>query len=202
MTTITKQVETVKTVNEIIVTSVELGEILSSETRSTIVNVTYLVDESKSKQVKGKKQVQKRVNITHLYLNQPYGKKVNNILRDKQGVDVDAEPFVPQELNGKTRINTVLVRSDKNQNILLDGKVLFGESRHNLGYFHKGNRIEVDKNDISLNSNLFTPKFFEQKSGTSGRGLIDTENDFCMMTLGLNNIEKIKFKGNWYKVKN
>jgi len=201
MNVATKKVVDFKVVNvqSQIVTSFELGKILSSVTKSTICNVTYLVDESKSKTVNGKKQVQKRVNIANLYLNQNYGKKVNNILSQKQGI---TEPFIPQEMKGKERINTVLVASLKTGKILLDGKVLFSESRNLLGYFHNDIKIEASKNDSTLNSHLFAPSFYKKSTYTSGRNLIDAENDFCMITLGLDNIEKIKFQGNWYIVKN
>lgn len=200
MNTIATQNTQTQTVNSTItVTSMELAEILSSVTKSTICNVTYMVDESKSKTVGGKKQVQKRVNIANLYLNQNYGKKVNNILSQKQGVQ---EPFVPQELKGKERINTVLVASLKTGKILLDGKVLFSESRTLLGYFHNGIEIVASKNDATKNSHLFAPSFYKESTYTSGRGSIDKENDFTMITLGLDNIETIKFQGQWYKVKN
>jgi len=188
---------TTTTTNEISVTSNQLGAILSTVTRSTICNVTYLVDESKSKTVSGRKQVQKRVNIANLYLNQDYGKKVNNILKGKQD---DSKPFIPQPMKGKERINTVLVASLKTGKILLDGKVLYSESRTLLGYFHNGTEIKASKNDSSLNGHLFAPSFYAESKPTSGRGRIDEENDFCMITLGLDNIEKIKFQGKFYKV--
>ena len=190
---------TIEKKNEIIVNTFQLGKILSSVTKSTICNVTYLVDESKSKTVSGKKQVQKRVNIANLYLNQDYGKKVNNILKGKQD---DSKPFVAQPMNGKERINTVLVASLKTGKVLLDGKVLFSESRNLLGYFHNGKEIQASKNDSSLNGHLFAPSFYANKTYTSGRNRIDEENDFCMITLGLDNIESIKFQGQWYFVQN
>jgi len=200
MNTIATRKTQTQTVNPTItVTSNQLGAILSTVTKSTICNVTYMVDERKSKTVGGKKQVQKRVNIANLYLNQNYGKKVNNILSQKQG---NNEPFVAQEMKGKERINTVLVASLKTGKILLDGKVLFSESRTLLDYFHNGTKIYASKSDDTLNSHLFAPSFYKVSTQGSGRGLIDTENDFQMITLGLDNIEKIKFQGQWYKVQN
>ncbi|MDD5151801.1 MAG: hypothetical protein PHC28_15200 [Flavobacterium sp.] len=64
------------TLNNKEVTISELASILENITASTVVNITYLVDDSRSKVVKGIKQVQKLVNITHVYLNHDYTKKV------------------------------------------------------------------------------------------------------------------------------
>jgi hypothetical protein len=197
----TISVPQIKTVDTKIntVTSTELGAILSTVTKSTICNVTYTVDESKSKMVGGKKQVQKKVNIANLYLNQDYGKKVNNILEGKQHAQ---RTFIAQPMKGKERINTVLVASLKTGKILLDGKVLFTESRTLLAYYHDGKEIQASKGNPELNSHLFTPAFYKKSTYTSGRGAVSEENDFTMITLGLDNIDTIKFQGKWYKVKN
>ena len=60
-------------------------------------NITYLVDESKSKQANGKKLLQKMV-TTNATIGSDYAKKVNKIANKKQGMEID---FVAQPMKGK-----------------------------------------------------------------------------------------------------
>ena len=87
----TETANNVKTIN-----TNQLGAILSTITKSTTISLTYFVDESKSRQIGGAKQVQKRVKVNNLYLNHNYANKVNNLNGTTK--------FVAQELKGKERI--------------------------------------------------------------------------------------------------
>ena len=168
--------------NELIVS------LLKDVTKSTIVSIEYIVDESQSRQIKGQKQLQKHVRINNLYLNHDYTKKVQKLSGDTT--------FQAYELKGKTRISSTLIESDNTKEILLDGKILNTESVKLLGYFHNGNPI-TQANAIA--ENLFAPAFFDTtKKTTSGRGLLEEEEDFKMITLGIKNIIYLKCFGEEY----
>jgi hypothetical protein len=181
----------VKTIN-----TKQLGAILSTITKSTTISLTYFVDESKSRQIGGAKQVQKRVKVNNLYLNHNYTNKVNNLNGTTE--------FVAQELKGKERICSTLLASTSTKNygkVMLDGKILKTESTKVLGYFHNGKEINLNKNDNTFGrTDLVSPSFYVKSTYTSGRGSVSVENDFRMITPYLSNIESVKIQGQQYVV--
>lgn len=183
--------------NIVAVTVKQLAVILAEITKSTVVSVTYLVDESKSRTVSGRKLVQKRVKVNNLYLNHNYQNKVQNLTGNDE--------FKAQELNGKERICSTIIASKSKANfgrLMLDGKILVTESVHNLGYFHNGQPIELDKNKPNFGRiDLVAPSFYQKYERTSGRGTVSQEDDFRMITPFLDNIETIKIQGTTYEVK-
>lgn len=158
-------------------------------------SVTYLVDEAKSKQVNGKKMLQKMV-TTNATIGSDYAKKVNRICKDKQGMEID---FVAQPMRGKdyvqkgspvcydTKTNTknYLVFIVENHTVpqsqlLLDGK-------------------EVSREEV-WNENYITPAGLNPKPSTSGRGAVNEENDFYFRTLDFNNLISFNMNGNMYLI--
>ena len=175
-----------------VINSNQLFDLLVNVTKSTIVSVEYITDDTRSKQVKGLKQVQKQVKISNLYLNHKYEQKVQRLTNDTT--------FEAQELKGKTRISSTIIQSDKTLENLLDGKILNSESVKLVNFFHNGNVItESEAVAMDLWANSYynpTPKT------TSGRGSVSIEDDFKMITLGLSKIIKIKFQGIEYTIEN
>ena len=163
----------------------ELRLLLEPVTVSTVISITYIVDDSKSRTVSGKKLLQKEMFVGNLYLNHDYAKKVSNL---------SGEAFEALPMNGKTRISTTLVQSDKSGEMLLDGKILAKESRKLINYFHNG---EIISRNEAERLNYFYPA---TDKPTSGRGLLTEENDFQMITLGLKNIKSLKIFGTTYKI--
>jgi len=158
-------------------------------------NVTYLVDESKSKTVKGKKMLQKIV-TTNATIGSDYAKKVNKICKDKQGMEID---FVSQPMRGKdyvvagspvamdtkTEEKRYLVMIVENHTkpqsqLLLDGK-------------------EVERSEV-WNDKYITPAGLKPSNNTSGRGAVDKENDFYFRTLDFNNLISFNMNGNMYLI--
>lgn len=198
MTTFTKQNVQNQTVSNILTISVkQLAILLANITKSTVVSLTYFVDESKSRTINGQKQVQKRVKVNNLYLNHNYTNKVQNLTGNTE--------FVAHELNGKERICSTIIASQSKANfgkLMLDGKILHTESTKVLGYFHNGLEIELNKNDRNVGRNdLVAPSFYEKSTYTSGRNTVSEENDFRMITPFLDNIETIKIQGQEYLIK-
>lgn len=172
------------------ITTNQLFDMLVNVTKSTIVSVEYITDDTRSKQVKGQKQVQKQVRINNLYLNHKYENKVRNLTND--------DTFVAQELKGKTRISSTIIQSDKSLENLLDGKILNSESVKLINFFHNGNVI-TESEAVSLD--LWAGAYYKPtEKTTSGRGSVAIEDDFKMITLGLSKIIKIKFQGIEYTI--
>ena len=171
-------------------TTQELADKLATITKSTVISVTYIVDDSLSRTVKGEKQVQKKVKVSHLYLNHDYQNKVRNLTGDTT--------FESFEMKGKTRICSTLVRSDKTQELLLDGKILKSCNTEILELYHNG---EVITKEEAETLNLWTPAYYkETEVSTAGRGLVSEEDDFRMITLSLSKIETIKISGVVYTI--
>jgi len=183
--------------NQLTITVKQLAVILANITKSTVVSLTYFVDESKSKTIQGQKQVQKRVKVNNLYLNHNYTNKVQNLTGNTE--------FVAHELNGKVRICSTIIASQSKANfgkLMLDGKILHTESTKVLGYFHNGLEIELNKKNPTFGRfDLVAPSFYAESSYTSGRGTVSEENDFRIITPFLDNIESIKIQGQEYIVK-
>jgi hypothetical protein len=171
-----------------LLTDLKIVELLGSYTKSTTIAIEYVVDESKSRTIKGQKQLQKRVFVGNLFLNHDYAKKVQNL--------TDNKDFEANEMKGKSRISTTLILSDKTEEILLDGKILKSESVKRLAFYHNGNEISEDK---AKELNLFAPAYFDtDNTKTSGRGSVSIEDDFRMITLGITKIKYLKCFGKEY----
>jgi hypothetical protein len=201
MNTQTQISTTATATNNITVSVKALALLLGTITKSTVVSLTYFVDESKSRQVGGAKQVQKRVKVNNLYLNHNYTNKVNNIIKDKQH---GKGGFVAQELKGKERITSTILSSLSSKNygkLMLDGKILKTESTQVLGYFHNGKQIQLNKGNSEFGrTDLVAPSFYQKSTYTSGRGTVSEENDFRMITPFLDAIESIKVQGKVYSI--
>ncbi len=168
----------------------DLVKLLTNTTKSTVVNVEYVVDDKRSKVVNKLNQIQKHVKITHLYLNHDYTKKVQNLTNNSE--------FEAFELKGKTRLSSTVLISDKTNEFLLDGKILNSEVTEILGYYHNGNEI-TEAEGVALG--LWTNSYYNPSpKKTSGRGTVSGDDDFKMITLGIKNIIKIKLNGVHYEL--
>jgi len=158
-------------------------------------NVTYLVDESKSKTVKGSKMLQKMV-TTNATIGSDYAKKVNKICKDKQGEAID---FVAQPMRGKDYVqegSPVCYDTKTNTKKYL---VLIIENHTKPQSQLLLNGLEVKREDV-WNDTYITPAGLKPSNYTSGRGAVDKENDFCFRTLDFNNLISYNMNGNMYLI--
>lgn len=184
--------ETLNINSKNIITTNELFNMLVNVTKSTVVAVEYITDDTRSKQVKGQKQVQKQVKINNLYLNHKYEQKVQRLTGN--------DDFKAYELKGKTRISSTIIQSDKSLECMLDGKILNSESVKILNYFHNG-KVITESEAVSLD--LWANSYYKPtEKKTAGRGSVSIEDDFKMITLSLSKIIKIKFEGTEYTIQN
>jgi len=165
-------------------------ELIKDFTRSTAVSMTYFVDDSRSRVVKGEKQVQKLVRVKNAYINHNYTNKVINLTGETE--------FKAEEMKGKERVSTTLIRSLKTGEMMLDAKILKTEAVELLGYFHKGNPITEAE---ALALDLWTDSYLNPTpKKTAGRGLVAVEDDFRMITPYISRITLIKFCGTDYLI--
>ena len=184
------------------ITKNELVEMLTNIKGVTFANITYKVDESKSKTVNKKKLLQKEVTV-NVTINANYKRKINKILETKQNSDPVFESkimngktysfknckCIVENMNGKTY-------SFKNCKCIVENmngtKMLYcfieNKAKRLTTYFHEQCVITKEK---AIKKGFFTPAFFN-KSNTVGRNSIDKENDFSVITPALSHIKRIK----------
>jgi len=158
-------------------------------------SMTYICDESKSKTKNGKKLLQKMV-TTNATIGSDYAKKVNKILKDKQGQEInfEAQPMKGKEyvsqgnpicIDTKTRTKYYLVyivehHTKPDSQLILNGK-------------------RVERSEV-WNEEYITPAGLNPKPSTSGRGSVNEENDFYFRTLNFDNLLSFNMNGNCYLI--
>jgi hypothetical protein len=168
------------------VTTAQLSQILEKITRSTIVSMTYKVDESKSRTVKGQKQLQKEVSLT-AYLNHDYTNKVVKLTGNTD--------FVADPMKGKKKIAGPIIANEKTDERMLYATVLKSNPRKTT-YFHQGEPITKED---AIAKDLFAPSFFEN-TDTKGRGRVSEHEDFALISPYLKNIIRLKVEGQEFEV--
>ena len=181
----------IATTSEIIPVS-KLVDMLKNTTKSTVCHLVYLVDDSRSKMVKGEKQIQKLVEITHVYLNHNYTNKVKNLTGNETFASKPLEDF------GKTRICSTIVANIKTGALMIDGKVLNSQTSKVLAYYHNGIEITAKEGETK---ELWANSYYNPtEQTTKGRGTVSSEDDFYIINTYLTRIKHIKLDGNWYTI--
>jgi len=147
----------------------------------TFSHLVAFTDEYGSRVVKGNRQLQK-LTFRNITIGSDYTKRVNRRL-EKQGDEVG---FESQEMAGKTFVEGSSCLAFMNKNTAKEYLVCDQEknAKTRITYFHQGKKISKEQ---AIAQNLFAPSFFAEKS-TAGRGLVDEENNFFRLTIGLENI--------------
>jgi hypothetical protein len=135
-----------------------------SATGTAFGNVVYFVDESKSVQKEGKKQLQK-LTCTPITIGASYEKRVNKIL----AANGEETNFTAQSMSGKEYVNDerVIATDTKTKTkfyLVADIETRFKPITH---YFHKGKKITIEE---AKAQNLFTAAFGKEQS--YGRGYV------------------------------
>tara|TARA_R110000824_G_C15010458_1_gene657263 strand:- start:27 stop:596 length:570 start_codon:yes stop_codon:yes gene_type:complete len=159
--------------------------------RSCMVNIIYLVDDTRSKTKSGKKSVQKLVQVVRVYLNHDYKKKVEKLTE---------QIFVPLPRKGKIVITNTIVKSIKSGALMLSGKILANDNcRNTIAIFTKeGKKITHKEGEIL---DLWTNSYYNPKpKKTAGRGTVAKKDDFHFCEPYIKNLKFVKFLGTWYKI--
>lgn len=163
-----------------------------SATGVTFGSISYLVDESKSKTVNKEKLIKKHV-TTQVTFGSNYGAKVNRIAENKQGEVIN---FVPEAPKGKEYyIDGAPIMRD----------IATGEKRYLMcivenhvtpqtQYYIADGMKPVSREEI-WNEDFITPAGLKPSTYTAGRGAVDVENDFKVITPDFKNIKGFKVNG-------
>ena len=159
--------------------------------RSCMVNIIYLVDDTRSKTINKEKQIQKLVQVVRVYLNHDYTKKVEKLTQQK---------FVPLPRKGKIQLTNTIVQSVKTGDLMLSGKILANDNcRTTIAIFTKEGKKITHKEGENLN--LWTNSYYNPKpKKTAGRGTVTKKDDFHFCEPKFSNIKFIKFEKQWYKI--
>jgi hypothetical protein len=161
-------------------------------------SLSYLVDVAESKTVGGKKLLKKFVKL-NATIGSDYEKKVNRIVENKQGevINFVAQPQFGKEyyIDGspvvrdtKTQTKRYLVFIVENHTRVSDHKLYIAETMQ-----------EVNKEQV-WNADYITPAGLNPKEYTSGRGAVDSENDFCFRTVDFDNLKGFVIGGFEYRI--
>lgn len=144
-------------------------------------NVVYFVDESGSKQVGGKKVLQKFVRVK-LTIGSNYEGRINRDLT-KQHQEAN---FTAQSMSGKEYINDegVIATDIKTRTKHYLVATVENHTKPDTIYFFQGKRISKEK---AIELDLFMPSYFTPKT-TSGRGNMSEARDFHIINPNFDNI--------------
>jgi len=172
------------------ITKSDFVNLIKDFTRSCMINLIYLVDDNRSKTKSGKKMIQKLVQISRLYLNHDYTKKVEKLTK---------QFFVPLPRKGKVQLTNTIVKSLKTRELMLSGKILANDNcRTTIAIFTEGKKITHKEGE---NLDLWTPSYYNPKPKVSaGRGTVAKKDDFYFCEPKFSNIKFIKFEKQWYKI--
>ena len=166
------------------VTENQAIEMFLNINKSTKVAITYFVDESNSRTIKGKKALQKRVTLV-ADLNHDYKRNIERRI---------GEEFIPQEMKGKTKVGNNVVQNDKGEKMLYAS--VYQYSYKVVTYFYNGKPITKEQ---AIQMDLFAPSYFTPKK-TVGRGLVSEEDNFFPISPKFANIEQFKVNKQKYLI--
>jgi len=156
-----------------------------SATGTAFGSCVYFVDESGSKQVSGKKVLQKLVRVS-ITLGAKYDNRINKDLV-KNGEEGN---FTAQAMSGKEYINNegILATDTKTKTKLYLVAVVENHAKPDTIYFYEGKKISKER---AIELNLFMPSYFTPKT-TMGRGNMSEEKNFHIINPNLDNIISLK----------
>lgn len=161
-------------------------------------SLTYLVDVSESKTVKGEKLLKKLIKI-NATIGSDYEKKVNRIVENKQGEVIN---FVAQPQNGKDYYTegapVVLDTKTRTKRYLVF--IVENHTKPSARQLYIASTMQEVEKEKVWNSDYITPAGLAPKTYTSGRGAVDQENDFAFRTVEFSNLKGFVIGGTDYRI--
>lgn len=166
----------------------ELEQILLKHKGATFAHLVMFGDEHGSRTVKGAKALQK-LTFRNITIGSDYEARV------ERRID---EEFESQAMSGKEFVEgtNCLARATKNPSklyLVCDQEL---KTKVHTNFFHNGQPI---KKADAIAQNLFAPSYFTPKS-TAGRGQVSEEKNFFRLTVGLENVIALTYKGQKYRI--
>lgn len=166
----------------------ELEQILMKHKGATFAHIVVFGDEHGSRTSKGSKLLQK-LTFRNITIGSDYEARVER--------RIDGE-FESQAMTGKEFVEgtNCLARATKNPNkkyLVCDQEL---KTKVHTQYFHNGKPISKAN---AIEQDLFAPSYFAPKQ-TAGRGQVSEDKNFFRLTIGLENVIALTYKGQKYRI--
>jgi hypothetical protein len=166
----------------------ELRTMLTKHTGVTFAHVVAFTDEHGSRTAGGRKVLQK-LTFRNITIGSSYEARVERRIEGE---------FESQEMNGKAFVEgtNCLAYATKNESklyLVCDQEL---KAKVHTHYYHNGQPI---KKADAIANNLFAPSYFAPKQ-TAGRGQVSEDKNFFRLTIGLENVIAITYKGTKYRI--
>lgn len=166
----------------------ELRTMLAKHTSVTFAHVVAFTDEHGSRTAGGRKVLQK-LTFRNITIGSSYEARVERRIEGE---------FESQEMSGKafvegTNCLAYATRNESKEYLVCDQEL---KAKVHTQFFHNGQPI---KKADAIAQNLFAPSYFTPKQ-TAGRGLVSEDKNFFRLTIGLDNVIAITYKGQKYRI--
>lgn len=176
--------------NTEIITTNELEQIVLKNNGATFSHIVIFGDEHGSC-TKDKKKVLQKLTFRNITIGAPYQGRIER----RTGED-----FIPEEMKGKAFVEgsnclAYAIKEPSKKYLVCDQEL---KTKVHTQYFHNGQPIT--KAD-AIAQGLFAPSYFAPKK-TAGRGQVAEDKNFFRLTVGLQNVIAITYKGTKYRIAN
>ena len=176
--------------NTEIITTNELEQIVLKNNGATFSHIVIFGDEHGSC-TKDKKKVLQKLTFRNITIGAPYQGRIER----RTGED-----FTPEEMKGKAFVEgsnclAYAIKEPSKKYLVCDQEL---KTKVHTQYFHNGQPIT--KAD-AIAQGLFAPSYFAPKK-TAGRGQVAEDKNFFRLTIGLQNVIAITYKGTKYRIAN
>ena len=170
------------------ITGTEFKEILTKHKGATFAHVVVFGDEHGSC-TKDKKRVLQKLSFRNVTVGAPYQGRIER----RTG-----EVFEPEEMKGKAFVEgsnciAYAIKDETKKYLVCDQEK---KTKVHSQYFHKGQPI---KKADAIAQKLFMDSYFTPKK-TAGRGTVSEDKNFFRLTINLENIIAITYKGQKYRI--
>lgn len=167
---------------------VELEQLMMKHKGATFAHLVAFTDEHGSRTSKGAKLLQK-LTFRNVTIGSDYEARVER----RTG-----EEFESQAMTGKEFVEgtNCVARATKNPNkkyLVCDQEL---KTKVHTYFYHKGQPI---KKSEAIAQDLFSPSYFTEKK-TAGRGQVSEDKNFYRLTIGLENVIALTYKGQKYRI--
>ncbi len=166
----------------------ELVAMLSKNKGVTFAHVVAFTDEHGSR-VANKKKVLQKLTFRNITIGSSYESRVERRIEGE---------FESQEMSGKAFVQgtNCIAYATKNESklyLVCDQEL---KAKVHTQFFHEGQPI---KKADAIAKDLFSPSYFTPKQ-TAGRGQVSEEKNFFRLTIGMDNVIAITYRGQKYRI--
>ena len=167
---------------------VELEQLMMKHKGATFGHLVAFTDESGSRTVKGSKVLQK-LTFRNITIGSDYEARVER----RTGEEFESQAMIGKEF---VEGSNCLARATKNPSkkyLVCDQEL---KTKVHTHFFHNSQPI---KKEDAISQDLFAPSYFTPKT-TAGRGQVSEDKNFFRLTVTLENVIALTYKGQKYRI--